>query len=179
MSRSVGLLHRLKFYLPHEILKTIYYSLIYPYIHYCIESWHGTSQTALGGVQVLQKRAIRAIFNQPFNSHTNSFFKENRILKIPDIYKLKLCCSYFKQLNYQADSYISQRINALNNIHSHSHNTRNRINITIPLFKRSASQHSFTYQAITEINSLPESIKNCTSLNSFRTHLKSYYCSAY
>ena len=45
ISRSVGLFHRLKFYLPPEILKTIYYSLIYPYIHYCIEPWGTTQQT--------------------------------------------------------------------------------------------------------------------------------------
>ena len=92
--KSVGLLHRLKSYLPPEILKTLYYSFVYPYMHYCIESWFGTSQTVLGGVRVLQKRAIRAIFNLPFYSQTNNFFKENFILKITNVYKLSCAVSF-------------------------------------------------------------------------------------
>ena len=177
ISRSVGLLHRLKFYLPPEILKTLYYSFVYPYMHYCIESWFGTSQTVLGGVRVLQKRAIRAIFNLPFNSHTNSFFKENFILKVTDIYRLKLCCFFFRILNDNQNSYISQSINSLN--YMHNHNTRNSSLITTPHFNRSTSQRSFMYQAVREWNTLPEHIKNRTNINSFRANLKAHYCSAY
>ena len=52
LSKSVGLLHRLKHYLPQEIMKKICYSLFHPYKNYGIQSWHGASQSATIGVLV-------------------------------------------------------------------------------------------------------------------------------
>ena len=56
LSKSMGLLHRLKHYLPEEIMKKLYYSMIIlPYINYGIKSWHGASQSATSDVIILQK----------------------------------------------------------------------------------------------------------------------------
>ena len=42
ISKSVGILFKLSKYLPLEIIKTLYYSLINPVLLYEIEVWHGT-----------------------------------------------------------------------------------------------------------------------------------------
>ena len=42
ISKSVGILFKLSKHLPPEIIKTLYYSLINPFLLYGIEVWHGT-----------------------------------------------------------------------------------------------------------------------------------------
>ena len=87
------------------------------------------------------KKAVQAIFNLPFNSHSKKNFQENFILKVRVTYRFKLYCFLSNTLNENQDSYITQSINALNYIPDHK--TCNRLNITIPHFNHSSSQQFF------------------------------------
>ena len=44
ISKNLGILFRLRHFLTLNTLKQIYYSLIYPYLHYGIMSWGNTSK---------------------------------------------------------------------------------------------------------------------------------------
>ena len=39
IARSVGIFYRLQYYFPRKILVNLYYSLVYPYLLYCVISW--------------------------------------------------------------------------------------------------------------------------------------------
>ena len=84
VAKSIRLLYKLNRFLPEPILKTLYTSLIHPYLSYCIEAWHGTYQNNTSKIGVLQKKAIRAINNLAYNEHTNTYFKCNKILNLSD-----------------------------------------------------------------------------------------------
>ena len=56
VAKSIGFLYKLNRFL----LKTLYTSLIHPYLSYGIEAWHGTYQNNTSKIFVLQKKAIRA-----------------------------------------------------------------------------------------------------------------------
>ena len=60
VAKSIGLLYKLNCFLPETILKTLYTSIIHPYLSYGIEAWHGTYQNNTSKIFVLQKKAIRA-----------------------------------------------------------------------------------------------------------------------
>ena len=76
VAKSIGLLYKLNRFLPEINLKTLYTSLIHPYLSYGIEAWHGTYQNNTSKIFVLQKKAIRTIkfnnlaYNERTNSHT-------------------------------------------------------------------------------------------------------------
>ena len=42
ISKNIGVLYRIRDCVPHRVLKNLYYSLIYPYLSYCIVSWGAT-----------------------------------------------------------------------------------------------------------------------------------------
>ena len=42
VAKSIGLLYKLNRFLPDNILKSLYTSLIHPYLSYGTEAWHGT-----------------------------------------------------------------------------------------------------------------------------------------
>ena len=44
VAKSIGLLYKLNRFVPETILKTLYTSLIHPYLAYGIEAWYGTYQ---------------------------------------------------------------------------------------------------------------------------------------
>ena len=89
-AKSIGLLYKLNRFLPETILKTLYTSLIDPYLSYGIEACHGTYQNNTSKIFVLQKKAIRVINNLAYNEHTKKYFKCNKILKLSDQYKLQV-----------------------------------------------------------------------------------------
>ena len=90
IAKSIRLLYKLNRFLPETILKTLYTSLIHPYLSYGIEAWHGTHQNNTSKIFVMKKKAIRAINNLAYNEHTNAYFKCSKILKLSDKYKLQV-----------------------------------------------------------------------------------------
>ena len=97
VEKPIGLLYKLNRFLPETIIKTLYTSLIHPYLSYGIEAWHRTYQNNTSKIFVLQKKAIRAINNPAYNEHTNAYFKCNKILKLSDQYiSFKFRIIFFK-----------------------------------------------------------------------------------
>ena len=78
------------FFLPKPCLKTLYYCLVYPYLHYCIIVWGSTYKTNLRRLVSLQKRVIRIISKSTFDSHSDPIFKELELLKLFDIRQIEL-----------------------------------------------------------------------------------------
>ena len=78
ISKVTGLLYKLKSVYPITILKSIYNTLVLPYINYCILS----CGSQIDRIHLLQKRAIRNISKSNFKAHTEPLFKEHNLLKV-------------------------------------------------------------------------------------------------
>ena len=92
VSKVVGILYRLKNIFPMYILQTLYNSLIVSYINYGLLLWGVESHR----VESLQKKAIHLITNSNYSSHTTPLFIELGLLKVQDMFKLKLLKFYYK-----------------------------------------------------------------------------------
>ena len=55
ISRSIGVLYKIKPFVNLQILKTLYYSLIYPHLIYAIEVWGSADTTHMNHIIMLQK----------------------------------------------------------------------------------------------------------------------------
>ena len=65
ISKTCGILNKLKNRLPRHVLAIIYQSLILPYLQYCAIVWANCSSYMLDSVYIVQKRAIRIICDLP------------------------------------------------------------------------------------------------------------------
>ena len=61
VTRSIGVLNKLKAFTPYCTMKNLCYSLIYSYLNYCNLAWGGTFSAHLNPPIILQKKAIRII----------------------------------------------------------------------------------------------------------------------
>ena len=86
ISKSIGIIYKSSFCLSAVSLRTLYFSLVYPYLIYCITVWGSTYQTNLKRIITLQKKVIKIISNVPFDAYTDNLFRDHQILKFNGIY---------------------------------------------------------------------------------------------
>mgnify|MGYP001950330936 CR=1 FL=1 len=177
LSKSVGLLYKLNKFLPHNVLKIIYSSLIHPYISYGVEAWYGTYKNHTNKILVLQKKAIRAINNLDYNDHTIDYFRENRILKLEDQYRVQISNYIYKILNSDIDNEISTKIKS--NIKTHSHDTRCEEMLIVSQICKSRTKNCIFHNGIKIWNSLPYSVKNSNSFFKLKKLIKTHFLESY
>ena len=142
-----------------------YYSLIYPYLSYCVIVWGGTYESTLRNLVIQHKKLVRIIADAPHLSHTTQIFRSLRLLKFKDIYNYHLAIHMFNNRN----SFLQ----------THSVNTRNRTNLVPSFHRLTASQHAVSFKGPHLWNALPHSLKSIDSLPCFKRHLRDYFLSLY
>ena len=65
-------INQVKHILPRDCLRTLYYSLIHSHLSYGLLAWGNCNRESLCRAVSIQKRAIRAINNAKFRSHTDT-----------------------------------------------------------------------------------------------------------
>ena len=142
ISKYVGILFKLSKYLPLEIIKTLYYSLINPFLLYGIEVWHGRYNIT-NKIFILHKKACMrmTIHNLPFNTHTTENFKNAKKLKLTDLYESQISKHMFKCLNLNANILPK---------HSDIHNypTRNNNKFIAPKCNMRKSEMSINFKSL-------------------------------
>ena len=72
ISKNIGILFKLRHYVPISTLKQLYYTLICPYLTYGLMNWGNAYHTKLNKIKVSQKNCIHRIFfcKRKRKSHT-------------------------------------------------------------------------------------------------------------
>ena len=73
LAKNIGLLNRASYFLNEHSLKTIYFSYIHSYLNYANIAWASTYVTKQKKINLLQKRAVRFVFNEDRLSQSNQF----------------------------------------------------------------------------------------------------------
>ena len=73
LSKSRGIFYKLN-YLPENVLLSLYYSLVYPYLNYCIEAWGSCCVSTMESLFLLQKKFIRVICGIGYYDSTSTAF---------------------------------------------------------------------------------------------------------
>ena len=89
ISKNLGIPFRLRHFSTLNTLKQIYYSLIYPYLHYGMMSWGNTYPGRLTKVQTKQNKCICCIIFSHNRENSAPYFKLLDILNTDNIFKLK------------------------------------------------------------------------------------------
>ena len=168
LSKSIGIMFRIRDFIPNFCLRNLYFNLIHPYLIYCLPIYGATYDTHLQPLILLQKRAIRLISNAGYLDNTEPLFKLQRILKINDLYKFNVACYIFKNQNILSSF-----------SRSHDHFTRNRNNLLPPFERLRSTTQSVVYNGIRIWNEIPENIIGCNTMDSFKYRYKNHLIEQY
>ena len=167
VSKALGIIYRSRDFLPKSVLVSLYYSLVYPYLNYCILAWGNTFDSHLQPLRILQKKIIRIILFKSFGSPSSPLFHELKLLKLDDIYVYRVALLMFNERSRD----IYNR--------NHSYNTRNRNSLRPAYHRLTSTQHSVSYSGPSVWNSLPNYITNSNNIDSFKRLLKKHLISLY
>ena len=136
--------------------------IIYPYFDYCIPVWGSCAEYLKNVIFIIQKKAVRCITKSHYLAHTDELFQEQRLLKIEDLFILKVGQHMYNTLNFpNFDPDLLNYFTSNTNIHDYS--TRSS-NIVLPLFRFERSKSSIFYVASMIWNSLDINIKGVVNL---------------
>jgi len=96
ISKSLGVLGRVKHILSSSSLLMLYHTMIFPYLNYCNIIWGCAKPTVINKLTVLQKRAVRLVTRSSYRTSTGPLFSKLRLLKLVDIHKLQTVLFMFK-----------------------------------------------------------------------------------
>jgi hypothetical protein len=160
ISKSSGILCKLKNYLPMDILLNIYNSLVLSYLTYGVIIWGWQSNQ----LTKIQKKLIRIISNSKYNAHCDPLFRKLKILKLSDIcalHDLKFCYKYEHGLLPHYFTVV------LNTGGIHDHNTRHHNDPRLPAVSHEFAKHSITYRYPYCFNNMNPNFKDKIHTHSF------------
>ena len=177
ISRTLGILNKLKNTLPTNIKILIYNSLILSHINYGILIWGYHSER----LNKLQKKAIRIISKLKYNSHTEPHFKQLHLLRINDILNQTILKFYFKLKNNKLPNYFTNFLPITNDL-LHTHATRINEKLHMPLVRQEFARKSLRFQLPLLVNGTPNQILskiNTHSIQGYSNYIKNFYISKY
>ena len=108
-SKGLRGLIMVKKFLSYKAKVSIYYSLIHSHLIYCNLIWHNfIKKSQMNKLIVMQKKAVRAIFDVKYNCHTNKLFEISKIDKIQNIFRKESILTIFKYQNNTLPSAIKE-----------------------------------------------------------------------
>ena len=153
ISKVIGIMHYLKRFIPSDVLKIIYNTLILPHINYGLLAWgHQSSKTFY-----LQKKAVRILTLSRRNAHSEPLFKSSNILKIHDLYKQQEFKFYYKFVHKLLPGFF-MNFKLVRHSDQHDHNTRHNNSFITPRLKYNASKSSILKRLPGIINEAPQHV---------------------
>ena len=177
ISRAIGIMVRIKRYLPTYILKTLYYSLIFPHLSYGNIIWY----THNSPLFKLQKKAVRIITNSKYNAHSEPLLKVVNFLKLEDIYYMNILKLYFKHCHRELPHYL-QVTDFLPKSEMHNYDTRGKNAIHVIRTRTKILENYLRYKIPTVVNMTPPCILqkiNTHSYQGFSLYIKNFVTNSY
>lgn len=177
ISRTIGILNRLKHFLPQQPKLFIYSSLILSHLNFGILAWGFKCDR----IVKLQKKAVRILSNSKYNAHTEPIFKTLRLLKVTDILKLQELKFYYKFKHGMLPIYLLNLPFIINAV-THDHNTRQQDNIHQPFARHEYAKRCIRSDLPRTINATQSHIidkVDTHSLSGFSWYIKQMTLQSY
>ena len=146
LARSVGTIRRICNLLPQEIMVRLYFSLLYPYMTYCVTAFGDSNVRNINKIERIQFKFCKILDNN--RQDRLCLLKELNILPFKDVYNFFTLMKFYKCINLNQHVYFLTLFNQY--IPQHDHFTRftNEGNLNIPNVRLSRCRKSFMFNAI-------------------------------
>ena len=123
--------------------------------------------TLMSSLQVLQNKAAKVILNRPLYSSSTEALAVLKWLPLEKRRFQRRCVHVYKCIN----GLINHDMDLIRQDVLHRHNTRNKGNFRLPRVKRNWGKQRTQYHAVSDFNSLSQTIKDSRNVNSFKRNV--------
>lgn len=168
ISPVVGLLYKLRRTLNQEALLALYYGLINSHLMYMCPIWASGYPTNIEVVNMLQKKAIKNIFQLPRTHPSIDLFISYPIKSVAYIYQYTTLMFIFKNLHGMTHSNLNFQLT------EHQHHTRQRNLLSTERVNTNWGRFDVCFNGVRMYNDLPDSVRSSVSIGLFKRKLKAY-----
>ena len=160
-------------YLTVKVTEKLIHAFVSSTIDYCNSLYYDITDYNIKKLQIIQNCAARLVFNVPSRSHVSHLLKQLHWLPVKFRIEFKICLLTYKCLNNLAPSYLTDLIEKKASTRQLRSNNKNLLKIRKPKIEK--GRQSFSYAAPKLWNELPSSVKESSSLATFKKNLKTHY----
>ena len=175
ISKTVGVMSKLKHYLPQKALFTVYYSLVHTHLLYGLSVWGSAYTTHLKKLITLQNKAVKIIGGGSYRDKASPCYSDTKILKLPYLYKLEIGKFIHAHFQNKIPQKISKFFTLTRDISLRSTRStqQTKTRLYIPRYPTSRLQKCIKYQGVTIWNQIPPEIQSASS-KSFKSKFKKH-----
>ena len=166
-------------FLTEDATKTIVTSYILSRLDYCNCLLMGTPNSVIQPLQKIQNFAARLVLLAPRHHHATPLLEKLHWLPISERIKYKVACMCFSTINGSGPAYLSELLHVYTPSRTLRSSSDTRM-LEIQQYKRKT--HGFrTFSCFGPHiwNSLPQDLRHCSTLSSFKAKLKTFLFSLY
>ena len=175
--KTTSVMSRLKHFVPHKVLKSIYNALIAPQLSYAILAWGNVSNREMTRLKIVQKKAVRIIHKSKYNSHCNPLFRKSQLLKVDDIYVTECTKLIIKSRQKTLPEYFANQLTM--NLDFHTHFTRQIYDFHCNPITKTIEEQLINTKISKAWNNLPDIVKSQpvtpTSIKTLKTFIFDKY----
>ena len=149
-------------FLTKDTKKLLVNALVMPHLTYCCNSWSSMSKSNLKQFDSMVKSIAKV---SPINKTFEKIVNYNKAIMV------------FKGVHEIAPTYLSRRVNLVNQRHIRNTRFRAQNNLIVPNGKNTFAQRTFLNTATTNWNNLPIEIKMKNSFLQFKSSIKLHFFS--
>jgi hypothetical protein len=154
IAKGIGVLSKVRHKLPQKSLISLYFTLVYPYLHYCNSIWAADSATSTTVLHRLQKRVVRVIHKLHPRESTGAYFRLAGIMTISEINRIETAIFAYKWkfslLPTLFDRFFSLRSD------THSRQTRSAQTFNLIKCRTETRKRSLAFRAAALLNRIYE-----------------------
>lgn len=169
ISKKIGILKRVSWYLSINARKTVYNSIILPHFNYCSTILYMANKTNLERLQRLQNRAMRVILKCSIYTRIEDMLKCLNWMNVADFLKYNVLVFIHKINKDIVPEYLKNILKKLRDVHDY--NTRGKESFVIKQANKTSTHCSIFYKGVVEYNLLGTELSE-KNLNTFKRLLK-------
>ena len=168
--RSIG---RIRKYITKENLKLLVNALVLSRLDYCNSILYGLPKQELDKLQRIQNTAARLITGTKRHEHIKPALRELHWLPVESRIIFKVLLITFKIIHGLCPAYLSSLLQQYHP--QRSLRSSSKLLFTVPTVNTvTYGERAFSFSAPILWNSMPDSVRNTTSLSSFKSALKTF-----
>ena len=204
VSRGLGIIAKLKPFLKDQLIRTIYFSVVYSHLYYGIQAWGSADPTARNKLDILQNKAVRILSGNQYHQiygqepgplpSSEPLHKKLEILKFYDIFRLSIANFVYSTLTDESPAIFDEWFHYAHEVHDHTTRASSNV-ISENFFEIGHVEQSYTLHTkgakniygskMIQVsgpiiwNGIPEDIQKAGTILTFKKLLKKLYFSQY
>ena len=173
--RGIGVLKRIRHFIPRDSLLLLYHTLTEPYFRYCSIVWGQCGETLKDKLQTLQNKAAGTIAKLRYDEANHyELLTEFGWLSVRNLISLDTAIFVYKEINNLHPEQADSPFQWLDYLHSYSTRSVSNNNLFIPRGKTNNFQKTMAFAGSKIWNEIPKEIRMAQTLHSFKEHLKKH-----